>query len=147
MAGFQAFTTGTVALWDLDPYRFPAAIVDDLPDQTPTACGELEPGDHPLPAPEPTSRRLELHAALTTVGTAPLPGDVDATEALCRLGDSTHVTLRRWISDARWPSWARAPCGAWARVCRTGRAKAAAGGAVRYPGNLAAPVRSQELPG
>ncbi|MGA5193543.1 hypothetical protein [Streptomyces exfoliatus] len=111
MTGFQAFTTGTMALRDLDPYRFPAALVDDLADQTPTVCGVLEPGDDLVPPAEPTGRpsdrlepadrrRLELHAALTTAGIAPLPGDMDAIEALCRLGDTTHVALRRWICHA-----------------------------------------------
>ncbi|MEV6249581.1 hypothetical protein AB0M38_25765 [Streptomyces sp. NPDC051742] len=112
MTGFQAFTTGTAALRDLDPYRFPAALVDDLPERTSTGLGVLEPGDDLLTAPEPAGRpsagrlepadrrRLELHAALTTAGIAPLPGDMDAIEALCRLGDTTHVALRRWICHA-----------------------------------------------
>ncbi len=88
MTGFQAFTTGTVALRDLDPYRFPSALVDDLPEQTPTARG-VEPADR---------RRLELHAALTTAGIAPLPGDMDAIEALCvgvHVNVPTRVRMKR----------------------------------------------------
>ncbi|XEC29378.1 hypothetical protein JAO84_00125 [Streptomyces fradiae] len=109
VTGFQAFTSNTAGLWDLDPYRFPAAIVDDLPEPHSTVCGLLEPGDYALPAPDPASRladplepadrrRLELHAALTTAGIAPLPGDLDAITALCELDDTTHAALRRWIS-------------------------------------------------
>ncbi|MEU2235157.1 hypothetical protein [Streptomyces vietnamensis] len=111
MTGVQAFTTGTAALLDLDPYRFPTAPVDDLPELTPGVCDRVEPGDCLLPVPEPGNRlssplepadrrRLELHAALTTAGIAPLPGDLDAIEALCQLADTTHVALRRWINHA-----------------------------------------------
>ncbi|GAA3399215.1 hypothetical protein [Streptomyces roseoviridis] len=115
MTGFQAFTSGTAALQDLDPYRFPAALVDDdLParNTTPRGLTELDdyllPAPAPAPAPDPASRladpldpadrrRLELHATLTAAGIAPLPGDLAAIEALCRLDDTTHVALRRWI--------------------------------------------------
>ncbi|SEE24133.1 hypothetical protein SAMN05428939_7846 [Streptomyces sp. TLI_105] len=111
MTGVQTFTTGTAALLDLDPYRFPAALVHDLPERTSSVCDGVEPGDRLLPAPESASRlsaslepadrrRLELHAALTTAGIAPLPGDLDAIEALCQLNDTTHVALRRWLSHA-----------------------------------------------
>ncbi|MFE0650978.1 hypothetical protein ACFVZH_20555 [Streptomyces sp. NPDC059534] len=113
MTGFQAFTTGTAALRDLDPYRFPAALVDDVPESesesASTECGLTGPGDRPLPLPEPVGRRsaplratdrrrLELHAALTTAGVAPLPGDLDAIEALCELDRTTHTALLRWIT-------------------------------------------------
>ncbi|MEV6332050.1 hypothetical protein [Streptomyces sp. NPDC051909] len=110
VTGFQAFTTSTAGLMDLDPYRFPAAIDGDLPARAATACGVMETDDCcPLPAPDPASRlsaplepadrrRLELHAALTTAGIAPLPGDLDAIEALCGLDDTTHAALRRWIN-------------------------------------------------
>ncbi|WMX44026.1 hypothetical protein [Streptomyces roseicoloratus] len=111
MTGFQAFTTGTAALQDLDPYRFPAAVFDGEPERTPSAYGVMEADDLVLPAPDPASRlcaalapvdrrRLELHAALTTAGVAPLPGDLDAIEALCTLDDTTHAVLRRWINHA-----------------------------------------------
>ncbi|MEU2548524.1 hypothetical protein ABZ618_24300 [Streptomyces roseolus] len=111
MTGFQAFTSSTAGLMDLDPYRFPAALVDDLPEPAPTACCAMEPGTVSPPVPDPASRpfsplepadhrRLELHAALTTAGIAPRPGDLDAIEALCRLDDTTHAALRRWISRA-----------------------------------------------
>ena len=109
MTGIASFTTGTAALLDLDPYRFPAPHADNKPEQTPTAPGATEPGDYLLPAPDPASRlsiplepadrrRLELHAALTTAGIAPLPGDLNAIKALCQLDDTTHAALRRWIN-------------------------------------------------
>ncbi|WP_318206630.1 MULTISPECIES: hypothetical protein [unclassified Streptomyces] len=109
MTGFQAFATTPTALLDLDPYRFPAVSIDDRHEETSTARGTMEFGDHPLPAPAPSSRlplrlepadrrRLELHAALTASGIAPLPGDLDAIEALCTLDDTTHIALRRWLS-------------------------------------------------
>ncbi|MFI8963045.1 hypothetical protein ACIGO8_13070 [Streptomyces sp. NPDC053493] len=108
MTGFQAFTPGTAALQDLDPYRFPAASVVGESEGASTVCGEA--GDYFQSAPtapasrlsallEPADRRrLELHAALTTAGIAPLPGDLDAIETLCTLDDATHAVLRRWIS-------------------------------------------------
>ncbi|MGW8364884.1 hypothetical protein ACWGK1_30550 [Streptomyces wedmorensis] len=112
MTGFQAFPAGTTeALRNLDPYRFPAALVHDLPEWRPTICDAMEP-DGSLPStPGPAERasasldpsdrrRLELHAALTAVGIAPAPGDLDAIADLCRLGDSTLVALRRWIGHA-----------------------------------------------
>ncbi|MBC2905743.1 hypothetical protein [Streptomyces cupreus] len=111
MTRLQAFTTDTAALQDLDPYRFPAARIDDQPEQTPTPLGVTDLGDYVLPAPDPASRlslslepadrrRLELHAALTTAAIAPLPGDLDAIEALCQLDDTTNAALRRWINHA-----------------------------------------------
>ncbi|MEU3430592.1 hypothetical protein [Streptomyces gardneri] len=108
MTGFQAIENTPAALLDLDPYRFPAAYIDDWREETFTAGGTMAFGDHPLPAPtnrlpirlEPADRRrLELHAALTTAGIAPLPGDLDAIEALCTLDDTTHIALRRWLSE------------------------------------------------
>ncbi|WP_369141994.1 hypothetical protein [Streptomyces sp. R44] len=109
MTGFQALATAPAALLDLDPYRFPATFIDDRPAETSTDRGTMGFGDYPLPAPAPSSRlsmalepadlrRLELHAALTTAGIAPRPGDLDAIEALCMLDDATHIALRRWLS-------------------------------------------------
>ncbi|MDT9700956.1 hypothetical protein [Streptomyces sp. P17] len=111
MTGIQAFSTGTEGLHDLDPYRFPAVRADDWPQQTSSALDGTELGDYVLPAPDPASRlsiplepadrrRLELHAALTTAGIAPLPGDLDAIAALCQLDDTTHAALRRWLNHA-----------------------------------------------
>ncbi|MCT4351538.1 hypothetical protein M5362_00125 [Streptomyces sp. Je 1-79] len=111
MTGFQAFATGTAELLDLDPYRFPAMLMDDEPEETSMARGVMEFGDYVLPAPEPESRlafplapsdrrRLELHATLTAAGIAPLPGDLDAIEALCGLDDTIHVALLRWINPS-----------------------------------------------
>ncbi|MET7622635.1 hypothetical protein [Streptomyces sp. NPDC005408] len=117
MTGFQALATTPAALLDLDPYRFPGAFIDDRHEETSTARGSMAFGDDPLPAPAPSSRlsirlepadrrRLELHATLTTAGIAPLPGDLDAIEALCTLDDTTHIALRRWLSgfDNLWQS-------------------------------------------
>lgn len=119
MTRLTPFATGSAALSDLDPYRFPAVFADDLSGEF---AGELsgEPGNaldlsgfgaDALPAPAPDSRlpfplepadrrRLELHAALTTAGIAPRPGDLDAIEALCALDDTTHLALQRWINRA-----------------------------------------------
>ncbi|MGW7467873.1 hypothetical protein ACWGJT_25195 [Streptomyces xantholiticus] len=89
----------------VDPYRFPGATaVDDRPRPT-----VPEPVDYLLAAPDPDRRvpvplepadrrRLDLHAALTTAGIAPLPGDLAAIEALCTLDDTTHAALQRWIT-------------------------------------------------
>lgn len=83
-----------------DPYRFPGAL------DGPAPCDH---GDYLLAAPRPEHRvplplepcdrrRLDLHAALTTAGIAPLPGDLAAIEALCALDDTTHAALQRWIT-------------------------------------------------
>ncbi|MEU7033901.1 hypothetical protein [Streptomyces sp. NPDC046237] len=112
MTGFQAFATGTTELLDLDPYRFPAMLMDDEPEETTMTRGVMEFGDYVLPAPAPESRlsfplppadrrRLDLHAALTAAGIAPLPGDLGAIEALCALDDTIHDALLRWITPAR----------------------------------------------
>ncbi|MFC5805165.1 hypothetical protein [Streptomyces formicae] len=72
---------------------------------------DLSAGDFLLPAPDPDARlsvplsasdrrRLELHAALTTAGIAPLPGDLAAIDALCVLDDTTNATVQRWISGS-----------------------------------------------
>ncbi|MFJ8665395.1 hypothetical protein [Streptomyces sp. NPDC093600] len=111
MTALQTFTTVPTALSDLDPYRFPAMFDHDLPEEPRTAHGDMDmdSGDYTLPAPAPASRlplplepedrrRLDLHAALTTAGIAPLPGDLAAIEALCRLDDATHIALQRWIT-------------------------------------------------
>ncbi|MCX4985738.1 hypothetical protein [Streptomyces sp. NBC_00572] len=109
MTEFQALTTAPRALLDLDPYRFPAVYVDDRPRETSAVFGIMEYDDFPEPEPAPSSslsdrlqpadrRRLELHAALTTAGIAPMPGDLDVIEVLCTLDDTTHSALRRWLS-------------------------------------------------
>ncbi|MFG2330986.1 hypothetical protein ACGFMM_15300 [Streptomyces sp. NPDC048604] len=109
MNRFQTLATAPAAQVDLDPYRFPGALIDDRHEEASTARGTLAFGDYPLPAPGPSSRpsirlepadrrRLELHTALTKAGIAPLPGDLDAIEALCTLDDTTHVALRRWLA-------------------------------------------------
>ncbi|MEU6810162.1 hypothetical protein ABZ920_14435 [Streptomyces sp. NPDC046831] len=44
-------------------------------------------------------RRLDLHAALTAAGIAPLPGDREAIEQLSALPDSVHQALHRWLTS------------------------------------------------
>ncbi|MFP1624291.1 hypothetical protein ACLB9X_03535 [Streptomyces sp. 5K101] len=93
-----------------DPYRFPGALIDAT-EVAHVTYGGPESDDYVLPAPDPgrrvpmpldpaDRRRLDLHAALTTAGIAPLPGDLAAIEALCRLDDSTHAALQRWITHS-----------------------------------------------
>ncbi|MGX1508621.1 UNVERIFIED_CONTAM: hypothetical protein RKD43_007330 [Streptomyces graminofaciens] len=82
-------TTGTTTI---DPYRFPGATDDYL-------LPAPRPGQRvPLPLEPADRRRLDLHAALTTAGIAPLPGDLAAIDALCALDDTTHAALQRWIT-------------------------------------------------
>ncbi|MFF1373515.1 hypothetical protein [Streptomyces virginiae] len=112
----------TVPQLDLDPYRFPGAdtappaAYDALP-QNRTGDTDRQPprlgaGD-PL-APERASdprlawpltpvdrRRLDLQAALTTIGVPPLPGDLESINILSSLDDTTHATLVRWITAYR----------------------------------------------
>ena len=106
---FEAVSTTPAALVDLDPYRFPTVYDDDRYEEEP-ATQDITAGlGDPRAAVTPVSdlavrlapadrRRLELHAALTAAGIAPLPGDLDAVEALCTLDDTTHQVLRRWLN-------------------------------------------------
>ncbi|WP_229834166.1 hypothetical protein [Streptomyces xantholiticus] len=108
MTGWQLPTMTPDTASAVDPYRFPgAAAVDD--DPRPAVPSTPEPVDYLLAAPDPDlrvpvplepadRRRLDLHAALTTAGIAPLPGDLAAIEALCTLDDTTHAALQRWIT-------------------------------------------------
>lgn len=104
----------------LDPYRFPGAdtvqpIPCDVPPQKPDEENRPPPDDeenpraHPQP-PDPRRartlkpwdrRRLDLHAALTTVGIPPLPGDLEALHTLSTLDDTTNAALVRWITASR----------------------------------------------
>ncbi|MCX5309316.1 hypothetical protein OG304_38840 [Streptomyces sp. NBC_00160] len=116
----------TVPQLDLDPYRFPGA--DTAPpvsrgalphhrpgdtDRYPHRLGEERPAAH-APAPAPASdprlarsltpvdrRRLDLQAALTTIGVPPRPGDLESINILASLDDTTHATLVRWITTSR----------------------------------------------
>ncbi|MDG9709279.1 hypothetical protein [Streptomyces sp. DH10] len=67
--------------------------------------------DFLLPPPNPAQRvnltlpardvhRLELHAALTTAGVAPMPGDREAIDHLSTLPDHVHTALHRWLTHA-----------------------------------------------
>ncbi|RFU82254.1 hypothetical protein DY218_33810 [Streptomyces triticagri] len=65
----------------------------------------------PLTVPDPAQRlevrispqdrrRLELHAVLTAAGIAPLPGDLEAIEALSRLDARVNAAVQRWITGS-----------------------------------------------
>ncbi|MFE6834116.1 hypothetical protein ACFVFI_04635 [Streptomyces sp. NPDC057705] len=87
----------TVPQLTLDPYRFPGAdTVDAVP-------GEAQPSDRHLTWPlQPSDRRrLDLHAALTTAGVPPTPGDLEAIHTLSALDDTTNEALLRWITAVR----------------------------------------------
>ncbi|WP_405997015.1 hypothetical protein [Streptomyces sp. NBC_00829] len=98
----------TTPQWARDAYRFPA-LPDDLDQQESTTAVDAG-GDYLLAAPDPMQRlpfalpapdmrRLDLHAALTTSGVAPLPGDLAAIHVLCELDDATVATVLRWITS------------------------------------------------
>ena len=66
--------------------------------------------DYLLPPPNPAHRlptvldprdlrRLELNAALTAAGIAPLPGDREAIDQLSALPHSVHEALHRWLTS------------------------------------------------
>ncbi|MGW7054256.1 hypothetical protein [Streptomyces sp. NPDC054887] len=93
--------------WAFDPYRFHG--LDDL-DQPPVAAALDDADDYSLLAPQPSQgpsfslgttdrRRLDLHAALTTNGVAPLPGDLEAIDVLSRLDEPTVRAVLRWITS------------------------------------------------
>ncbi|MGW6985766.1 hypothetical protein ACWGE1_40970 [Streptomyces sp. NPDC054932] len=110
---------------DLDPYRFPGADTAPptayvaLPQNRPTDTDSHlpHPGEtHPAaqgPASDPRlawpltpltpleRRRLDLQAALTTIGVPPVPGDLESINILSSLDDTTHATLVRWITTNR----------------------------------------------
>jgi hypothetical protein len=105
MTGWHTPTMTPDAAATADPYRFPGATaLDDRPQ--PSALSGTDTADYLLAAPDPVDtllepadrRRLDLHAALTTAGIAPLPGDLAAIDALCALDDTTHTALQRWIT-------------------------------------------------
>ncbi|WAZ24229.1 hypothetical protein STRCI_005631 [Streptomyces cinnabarinus] len=65
--------------------------------------------DYLLPPPDPAQRlstlsatdhrRLDLYAALTVRGIAPLPGDQHAVEAISSLGDGVMNAVLRWVTN------------------------------------------------
>ncbi|MES5825584.1 hypothetical protein [Streptomyces sp. RG80] len=91
-------------VWPIcDPYA-PA-----MPDPEAGRPGVREGGDYLLPPPDPTQRlnillspvdrrRLDLCAALTIRGIAPLPGDQHAVEAISSLGDAVSAAVLRWVA-------------------------------------------------
>ncbi|MER6348639.1 hypothetical protein ACWC10_33235 [Streptomyces sp. NPDC001595] len=67
-------------------------------------------GDYLLPPPNPATRldiplspadrrRLDLHAALTIRGIAPLPGDQHAVDAISSLGETVTTAVLRWVTS------------------------------------------------
>ncbi|WP_405442173.1 hypothetical protein OG373_33290 [Streptomyces avidinii] len=118
-------SAATIPQLALDPYRFPGADImeptpcdvppRDVPPQKPgeehkaPLLGEENPRAHQQPSDprHPRSlhasdrRRLDLHAALTTVGIPPLPGDLAAIHTLSALDDTTNAALVRWITARR----------------------------------------------
>ncbi|MGX1885963.1 hypothetical protein [Streptomyces sp. NPDC055287] len=96
----------TTPRWALDPYRFHGL---EYGDEQNAARDVFEDDDYVLPAPHrdqrlpftleaADKRRLDLHAALTTAGIAPVPGDLEAIGVLSGLDDTTVGTLLRWIA-------------------------------------------------
>ncbi|WP_217625896.1 hypothetical protein [Streptomyces lunaelactis] len=92
---------------EIDTYRFPGAR--DIDEHAPFPPADTS-DDYLLPSPDPNQRlpfalpaadkrRLDVHAALTTTGIPPLPGDLDAIKALCTLDDRTLTTVLRWITS------------------------------------------------
>jgi hypothetical protein len=68
-------------------------------------------GDYPLPPPDPAQRlsfplsaadhrRLDLYAALTVRGIAPVPGDQHAVDTISTLGDEVTTAVLRWVAGA-----------------------------------------------
>ncbi|WP_176709918.1 hypothetical protein [Streptomyces sp. Wb2n-11] len=114
----------------LDPYRFPG--LRDL-DRRGTAGAVDGAEGRFLPAPDlrrrplliPSAadkRRLDLHAALTASGIAPLPGDLEAVHVLSALDDITIGAVLRWITSP-WP----------VRPAPTGESPHPPGWAITYP--------------
>ncbi|WP_158717372.1 hypothetical protein [Streptomyces sp. NRRL F-4474] len=101
----------------LDPYRFPGAehaesmSRDAAPQARPDRSGrppvgspgprtDRQPSD-PYLAPSLKAwdrRRLDLHAALTSVGIPPRPGDMAVIRTLSALDDAVNAALVRWIT-------------------------------------------------
>ncbi|WP_404961842.1 hypothetical protein [Streptomyces sp. 147326] len=96
----------TVPQLALDPYRFPGAadtadsMLCDANMRPP--LGEADPQTHLTWPLQPSDRRrLDLHAALTTAGVPPTPGDLEAIHTLSTLDDTTSAALVRWITAGR----------------------------------------------
>ncbi|MFE0603960.1 hypothetical protein ACFW2T_30905 [Streptomyces sp. NPDC058892] len=119
-------SAATVPQLVLDPYRFPGAagaefLTCDAPPQERTHREQqIETNGPPLldttvpqadasssvpcPASSLTAwdrRRLDLQAALTSVGIPPRAGDMVAIRALSALGDAVNSALVRWITAGR----------------------------------------------
>ncbi|WP_344494151.1 hypothetical protein [Streptomyces enissocaesilis] len=93
--------------WAFDPYRFPGLQDFDQQDDTGAVEGDEDcfppaPGLQrrlPFTLSAADRRRLDLHAALTTTGIAPLPGDLEAICVLSMLDDTTINAVLRWITS------------------------------------------------
>ncbi|MET9515651.1 hypothetical protein [Streptomyces sp. NPDC002994] len=80
--------------WARDPYRFHGPEDFDQLDAAPDPEQRL-----PFVLAASDKRRLDLYAALTTTGIAPLPGDLEAIDVLSKLDDTTIRTVLRWITS------------------------------------------------
>ncbi|MGW0911477.1 hypothetical protein ACWD1Z_06970 [Streptomyces sp. NPDC002784] len=80
-------------------------------DQYASPCDLDTGGDYPLPPPDPAQRlnfplsaadhrRLDLYAALTVRGIAPVPGDQHAVDTISTLGDEVTTAVLRWVAGA-----------------------------------------------
>ncbi|MDQ8708382.1 hypothetical protein RCO28_38895 [Streptomyces sp. LHD-70] len=73
---------------DVFPEPSAAPTVPAMP-AVPAVASVLDPRD---------LRRLELNAALTAAGIAPLPGDREAIDQLSALPHTVHEALHRWLT-------------------------------------------------
>ncbi|MFM9370677.1 hypothetical protein [Streptomyces sp. Da 82-17] len=101
----------TFRTWPEDDFLLPPPNPAQRPDR---------PSGEPAPASTPTDpdaatvpvmaspaalldprdlRRIELNAALTAAGIAPLPGDREAIDQLSALPHSVHEALHRWLTS------------------------------------------------
>jgi hypothetical protein len=97
-----------VPIEDVWPVCDPYVSSPERDADRPTAHGDS--GDHLLAPPDPAQRlnialspadrrRLDLFAALTVRGIAPLPGDQDAVAAVSSLGDAVTASILRWVAS------------------------------------------------
>ncbi|MDI3387713.1 hypothetical protein QIS99_16120 [Streptomyces sp. B-S-A8] len=77
----------TFRTWPQDDFLLPPP--NPAQRMEPSRAAVLDPRD---------LRRLELNAALTAAGIAPLPGDREAIDQLSALPHSVHEALHRWLT-------------------------------------------------
>ncbi|MFH8800559.1 hypothetical protein ACH4F6_13320 [Streptomyces sp. NPDC017936] len=73
--------------------RRPSWAHDDFLLAPPQPARRLDPALDPRDV-----RRLEIHAALTAAGIAPMPGDLEAIDRLSALPATVHTALHRWLT-------------------------------------------------